>query len=67
MPTRGDSPLRFDSVDFHLACQNEIIIPNVKPNTRNSNPENEPIHQKGNQIFDDLLYTDRSVILRTNS
>lgn len=57
----------FDSVEFHQACQKENIIPNLKPNPRNSSPENEPIHQNGNHVFDDLLYKDRSVIEHTNS
>ncbi len=34
----------FDSIEFHQACQKENIIPNVKPNKRNSNPENQPIY-----------------------
>lgn len=57
----------FDSVEFHQACQKENIIPNVKPNKRNSNPENEPIYQNGDHVFDDLLYKDRSVIEHANS
>lgn len=57
----------FDSDEFRLACQKEEIIPNVKPNPRNSKPGNEPVYQKGDHVFDDLLYKDRAVIEHANA
>lgn len=57
----------FDSEEFRQACQKEKIVPNVKPNQRNSaNQEKEP-YQNGTHIFDEELYRDRSVIEHSNS
>lgn len=57
----------FDSVNFHMACQKEEIIANVKPNPRNTS--NQPAHayQAGIHIFDEELYRDRSVIEHANA
>lgn len=57
----------FDSENFREACQKEKIIPNVKPNTRNTNIENQSQIIENKYIFDDLLYEDRSVIENSNA
>ena len=57
----------FDSDSFKEACEEKNIIPNVKPNPRNSinqQPELAPI---GTAIFDELLYEDRTVIEHSNA
>ena len=65
--TLDGSPLRFDSEEFRQACQKEKVVPNVKPNPRNSaNQQHEP-YQNGTHIFDEELYKDRSVIEHSNS
>lgn len=57
----------FDSQEFRQACQKENIIPNVKPNPRNSNNQEKEPYQSGTHIFDDELYKDRLVIEHSNS
>lgn len=57
----------FDSKEFRQACQKENIIPNVKPNPRNSDNQDKEPYQNGTHIFDDELYKDRSVIEHSNS
>lgn len=57
----------FDSKEFQEACQKEEIIPNVKPNPRNSaNQQHEP-YQLCTHIFDEELYKDRTVIEHANA
>ena len=58
----------FDGETFYNACENENIIPNVKPNPRNSSEEQriEP-YKGGTHIFDEELYKDRSVIEHSNA
>lgn len=57
----------FDSEEFRKACEKENIIPNIKPNPRNSaNNEQEP-YCSGTHIFDEELYKDRSVIEHSNA
>jgi transposase len=58
----------FDGESFYKACENEKIIPNIKPNPRNDSEEQrlEP-YQSGTHIFDEELYKDRSVIEHSNA
>lgn len=56
----------FDSEEFRKACEKENIIPNIKPNPRNSTKEQEP-YESGTHIFDEELYKDRSVIEHSNA
>lgn len=58
----------FDSEGFRQACEKENIIPNVKPNPRNSTEEirQEP-YSSGTHIFDNELYKDRTVIEHSNA
>lgn len=57
----------FDSAGFRLACAKEEIIANVKPNPRNGPGKSEEAHQRGDHIFDEELYKDRSVIEHANA
>lgn len=58
----------FDSENFYKACENENIIPNVKPNPRNNSTEQQlEFNQRGKHIFDEELYKDRSVIEHANA
>ena len=57
----------FDSADFVNACEKEQIIANVKPNPGNSTNARQPIYQSGTHIFDEQLYTARSVIEQANA
>lgn len=58
----------FDSENFYKACENENIIPNVKPNPRNNSTEQQlELNQRGTHIFDEELYKDRSVIEHANA
>lgn len=58
----------FDGENFYKACEKENIIPNVKPNLRNSSKEQGiELHQSGKHIFDEELYKDRSVIEHANA
>jgi len=67
MLTARAAPPGFDSKEFQEACQKEEIIPNVKPNPRNSaNQQHEP-YQSGTHIFDEELYEDRTVIEHANA
>ena len=54
----------FDSADFRAACEAEEIIANVKENPRNAEPS---VYESGTHVFDDQLYTDRSVIEHANA
>lgn len=68
MLTARAAPPGFDGENFYKACENENIIPNVKPNPRNDSEEQrlEP-YQSGRHIFDEELYKDRSVIEHANA
>lgn len=58
----------FDAQTFKQACQKEEIIANVKPNERNQKAQKEQApYQRGEHIFDELLYEDRYVIERANA
>lgn len=57
----------FDSEGFKQACQQEGIIPNVKPNPRNASPKDEEPYESGTPIFDEELYKERYVIERANA
>ena len=57
----------FDSSLFREACAKENIIPNVKPNPRNSVNQANELSSIGATIFDDLLYKDRTVIEHANA
>ena len=58
----------FDGENFYKACENEKVIPNVKPNAKNDSEEQrlEP-YQRGTYIFAEELYKDRSVIEHSNA
>lgn len=50
----------FDGEKFYKACENENIIPNVKPNQRNDSEEQRlELYQSSTHIFDEELYKDR--------
>lgn len=57
----------FDSDSFREACEKENIIPNVKPNPRNSGNQEPELAPIGTAIFDELLYEDRTVIEHANA
>ena len=57
----------FDSADFAAACEKEEIMANVKENTRNSALAEFPVYQRGDHLFDEELYQDRSVIEHANA
>ena len=57
----------FDSQAFRDACESENIIPNVKPNPRNSVEKEPKLSPIGTTIFDEELYKDRSVIEHSNA
>ena len=57
----------FDSESFREACEEENIIPNVKPNARNSTQKDSELSPIGTTIFDEKLYEDRSVIEHSNA
>ena len=57
----------FDSESFREACEEENIIPNVKPNARNSTEKDSELSPIGTTIFDEELYKDRSVIEHSNA
>jgi hypothetical protein len=57
----------FDSDLFREACEKENIIPNVKPNPRNSGNQQPELAPIGTAIFDELLYKDRTVIEHANA
>jgi hypothetical protein len=57
----------FDSDSFREACEKENIIPNVKPNPRNSANQETELSPIGTAIFDELLYEDRTVIEHANA
>ena len=57
----------FDSDLFKEACEKENIIPNVKPNPRNSGNQEPELTPIGTAIFDELLYKDRTVIEHANA
>jgi transposase len=57
----------FDSAGFLQACAKEDIIANVKPNPRNLSAAKDEPYEKGNHVFDGLLYKDRSVIEHANA
>ena len=57
----------FDSESFREACEEENIIPNVKPNPRNSTEKDSELSPIGTTIFDEELYKDRSVIEHSNA
>lgn len=58
----------FDSGNFRKVCENENIIPNIKPNPRNESEDKwiEP-YEHGTHIFDEELYKDRTVIEHSNA
>ena len=57
----------FDSADFAAACEKEEIMANVKENTRNSAKAEFAVYQRGDHLFDEELYQDRSVIEHANA
>ena len=57
----------FDSKSFREACEKENIIPNIKPNPRNSSETEPELSPIGTTIFDEELYKDRSVIEHANA
>ncbi|WP_338872207.1 transposase [Spirosoma sp. SC4-14] len=57
----------FDSASFRTACEQEEILANVKENPRNSSNQDQRPYPTGTHIFDDDLYTDRSVIEHANA
>ena len=57
----------FDSESFREACEEENIIPNIKPNPRNSTEKETELSPVGTTIFDEELYKDRSVIEHSNA
>lgn len=57
----------FDSADFEAVCAKEEIIANVKANPRNSANSEPSIYESGTHVFDDALYSDRSVIEHANA
>lgn len=57
----------FDSEGFKQACEVVDMIPNIKPNPRNSSPKDREPYESGTHIFDELLYKDRSVIEHANA
>lgn len=57
----------FDSADFVVACHQQEIIANVKPNARNSASSEQQLSERRTHVFDDQLYQDRSVIEHTNA
>lgn len=57
----------FDSTSFRTACEQEQILANVKENPRNSSSQDQEPYQTSVHVFDDELYTDRSVIEHANA
>jgi transposase len=57
----------FDSEGFKQICEEKQIIPNIKPNPRNSSAKDEQPYESGTHIFDEQLYKDRSVIEHANA
>jgi transposase len=57
----------FDSDDFKSACEAIDVIPNIKPNKRNSSSKDGEPYEDGTHIFDEKLYRDRSVIEHANA
>lgn len=56
----------FDYDSFREACEKENIIPNIKPNSRNSTNQENELASNESLIFDELLYQDRTVIEHSN-
>lgn len=55
------------SDSFREACEKENIIPNIKPNPRNSVNKEAELSPIGTVIFDQLLYKDRTVVEHANA
>ena len=67
MQTARAAPSGFDSESFREACEEENIIPNIKPNLRNSTEKETELSPIRTTIFDEELYKDRSVIGYSNA
>lgn len=67
MQTQGGPTPRFDSQNFHQACEKENINVNVKANLRDTSEKEAMPNENGTYIFDDQLYKVRSVIEHVNA